>query len=272
MGAGSGKVGAGSGKVRPEGAWVIIFEELTEHESPQFCCVSWLFPLFPLYTFPYISLRNPVFNVKQVPHCSVVEIKFYTKEEYVTLIPSVSTADFERLKKSIQEEGGLLMPIILNQDNVVLDGHHRLRACKELGLSVSYTTKDFTNRPLEELRYVVSVTLHRRHLYEFQWAEIGLKMDKLIRQIAKERQDKTHFTPDTAREAAGIRYMPSASRDAQGIGDGQEQDLEMEEKGKAYEPLKSSQQIADEVGVSAQSEDNTGGWQRGTNRKVAQQE
>jgi ParB-like chromosome segregation protein Spo0J len=79
----------------------------------------------------------------------LVETKVYTKEEYVTLIPPVSVADFERLKKSIQDEGGLLMPIILNQDNIVLDGHHRLRACKELGLAVTYITKDFTGKPLE---------------------------------------------------------------------------------------------------------------------------
>jgi hypothetical protein len=44
------------------------------------------------------------------------------------------------------------MPIVLNQDNVVLDGHHRLRACKELGIPVSYSIKDFTGKPLDELK------------------------------------------------------------------------------------------------------------------------
>lgn len=129
----------------------------------------------------------------------MVESKVYTKEEYVTLIPPVTTADYERLKKSIQDEGGLLMPIILNQDNVVLDGHHRLRACKELGLPVTYNVKNFTDMPLQELRYVVSVNLHRRHL------------DKIARQIAKERQAKTLFTSETGREAADRRFMPCAS-------------------------------------------------------------
>lgn len=79
------------------------------------------------------------------------------------------------------------MPIILNQDNVVLDGHHRIKACNELGVTVTYKVEDFTGRPLDELRYVVTVNLHRRHLGEFQRAEIGLKWDKIARRIASER-------------------------------------------------------------------------------------
>jgi hypothetical protein len=81
----------------------------------------------------------------------MIETKVLEKKEYVTLIPPISTTDYERLKKSIAKEGGLLMPIILNQDNVVLDGHHRMRACKELGFPVIHNVKDFTGRPLDEL-------------------------------------------------------------------------------------------------------------------------
>jgi len=94
----------------------------------------------------------------------MVETKVIVKDKYVNLIPPVSKSDFEMLKNSIKEHGGLLMPITLNQDYVVLDGHHRMRACKELGITASYNIKDFTDKPLEELRYVVAVNLHRRHL------------------------------------------------------------------------------------------------------------
>jgi hypothetical protein len=40
-------------------------------------------------------------------------------------IRRVSRKDFECLKNSIKEYGGLLTPIVLNQDNIVLDGHDR---------------------------------------------------------------------------------------------------------------------------------------------------
>src|SRR5215469_11379385 len=134
----------------------------------------------------------------------MVETKVLTKEEYVTLIPSVSNQDYERLKQSIKDEKGLLFPIILNQDNVVLDGHHRLRACKELGIPISYNTKDFTGRPLDELKFVVSANLTRRHLDEFQKAEVALKYDKLYRKIARDKWTESKFTSDSAR-AAGIK-------------------------------------------------------------------
>ncbi len=70
------------------------------------------------------------------------------------------------------------MPIVLNQDNVVLDGHHRLTASKKLGIPVSYSIKDFAGKPLDEIKYFVCVNLHRRHLDEFQRAEVAIKLER----------------------------------------------------------------------------------------------
>ena len=95
------------------------------------------------------------------------KIIVHTKEEYIHLIPPAS--EYERLKRSIKEEGGLLVPVVLNQDNVVLDGHHRLQACAELDIQASCLKKDFRGRPLDEMMYVVN--LYRRSLNDFQRAE-----------------------------------------------------------------------------------------------------
>jgi hypothetical protein len=116
----------------------------------------------------------------------------------------------------------------LNQDNVVVDGRHRVRACKELGFPVTFNV-NFRGKPMEELRYVAAAgNLYRRHLDEFQNAEIGLKMEKISMQIALAKRQATAFTSETARDAANKRWnpgltkndgaiMPSASRDAKGI-------------------------------------------------------
>ena len=69
----------------------------------------------------------------------MVKVKNFIKSKYVNLIPPLSNAEYERLKQSIKEWGGLLMPIILNQDDVVLDGYQRLMAWKELGIPISYS-------------------------------------------------------------------------------------------------------------------------------------
>jgi hypothetical protein len=36
-----------------------------------------------------------------------------------------------------------LNAVTLNQDNVVMDGHHKMRACKELGFPVTSTSRNF---------------------------------------------------------------------------------------------------------------------------------
>jgi hypothetical protein len=103
-------------------------------------------------------------------------------------------------------DSSLLFPIIINQNNVVLDGHHRLRACRELGISISYEMRDFTDKPLEELKFVVSSNLNRRHVDEFQKAHVAIKYDKLYRKISLDRYRSSQFKPDTASKAVSKRH------------------------------------------------------------------
>ena len=56
------------------------------------------------------------------------------KEDYAALVPKLSQQDYESLKLSIKENG-LYMPLIVNQEMILLDGHHRYNACVELGLT-----------------------------------------------------------------------------------------------------------------------------------------
>ena len=134
----------------------------------------------------------------------------YTKESYIRLIPPVTASEYERLKRSIKEEGRLLLPVVLNQDNFILDGHQRLRACLELDIRVRYLRKDFTGRPLDEMMYVVNVNLYRRHLNEFQRAEIGIRVEELRMEIAQKQQEGSRFTPETSQMAHKQRYHPES--------------------------------------------------------------
>ncbi|MGA9154478.1 MAG: hypothetical protein WBZ36_28165, partial [Candidatus Nitrosopolaris sp.] len=74
-----------------------------------------------------------------------------------------------------------------------------------------------TGRPLDELRYVVTVNLHRRHLDEFQRAEIGLKWDKIARRIASGRKAASQFTSETGREAIMKRHHDYHEEDGHDI-------------------------------------------------------
>src|SRR5215208_4170992 len=49
-------------------------------------------------------------------------------EEYSRLVYQLLKSDYEILKQSIKENG-LYTPIVINQDGIILDGHHRYKAC-----------------------------------------------------------------------------------------------------------------------------------------------
>ena len=69
-------------------------------------------------------------------------------EEYTQLAPSLSERVYESLKESIKSNG-LHYAIVINKDNVLLDGHHRYRACKELNIQPKLQVKEFADE-LEE--------------------------------------------------------------------------------------------------------------------------
>ena len=61
------------------------------------------------------------------------EIKI--SQEYASLVPQLPIEEYESIKESIKQNG-LYVPIIVNKDGIVLDGHHRFRICQELGITL----------------------------------------------------------------------------------------------------------------------------------------
>lgn len=70
------------------------------------------------------------------------------------------------------------------------DGHHRFRACKELGIETRTETKTFDNELLEK-KFVIEANLKRRHLSDMQRAELGIALEPIERELAKHRQLST---------------------------------------------------------------------------------
>ncbi len=166
------------------------------------------------------------------------------------MIPRATEAEYERLKRSIKEEGRLLVPVVLNQDNVVLDGHHRLRACEELDIPASRCRKDFKGKPLEELMYVVSVNLYRRNLNLFQRVEVGVKVDELRRKIAQERQQASRFTSETGQDAVWRRDHPDEEGKDDGASGSNDPSGSREPDRSDEVEHRVSKEMADMVGVS----------------------
>jgi DNA methylase/ParB-like nuclease domain len=112
--------------------------------------------------------------------------KIKINEEYAKLVSEISQSDYESLKTSIKEDG-LFVPIILNQHGTILDGHHRYRACHELGIEPRTMKREFED-PLLEKQFIIEVNLKRRQLNEFQIAELGYKLEEVEGEKARKRQ------------------------------------------------------------------------------------
>jgi hypothetical protein len=136
----------------------------------------------------------------------------YKTTKYANEIYPLGTDEYEELKQSIKERG-LYHPIIINQDGDVLDGHHRLRACEELGIKPRFEVKQFDNVVLEEL-FVIDSNLARRQLTVFAYAElIIVKKEPLLKELAERNmkagitlsrnQERVHTAEELA-EMAGV--------------------------------------------------------------------
>lgn len=106
--------------------------------------------------------------------------------EYDKLLPRMSEEEFAELKESIRKEGQHY-PIIANEDLEVLDGHHRYRACTELGIEPDFEVRKFDDKLLEK-KFVIEANLRRRHLNNFQLVELAVPLLEIEKALAKQRQ------------------------------------------------------------------------------------
>jgi len=100
-----------------------------------------------------------------------------TNPEYEKIVPPHSNEKYEELKQSILENG-LYEDIIINESNEVLDGHHRLRACKDVNVIPRFQVKKFDSKDKERL-YVMETNLYRRQLSVFQEVELRSEIERI---------------------------------------------------------------------------------------------
>jgi ParB-like chromosome segregation protein Spo0J len=106
--------------------------------------------------------------------------------EYEKLLPKMSDEEFAELKASIQAEGQHYA-IVANEDLEILDGHHRFKACIELGIEPDFEVRKFENKLLEK-KFVIEANLRRRHLNKFQLVELAVPLLEIEKELAKKRQ------------------------------------------------------------------------------------
>jgi ParB-like chromosome segregation protein Spo0J len=99
-----------------------------------------------------------------------------TDHPLASVFPPLSKDEYEALKADIKDNG--LREPISTFKGQVLDGRHRYRACKDLGIEPKINRLDQTTDPVA---YVISANLRRRHLTTAQRAMAAAKLATLKR-------------------------------------------------------------------------------------------
>lgn len=142
------------------------------------------------------------------------------------LVPSMTDEEYARLREDIATNG--LLEAITLCDGQVLDGRHRLRACREASIEPRFTQYDGDS----PAQFVLSVNVVRRQLTTSQRAMIA-----------------TRFLPELEREAAKRQgaFLRTAERDSNGRAKSVSGDTDLgSRQGK---PSRAAEQAAKAVGV-----------------------
>lgn len=83
--------------------------------------------------------------------------------EFQNLIPPLSTSELSDLHRSLDAEGCRDALIVWKGENLLIDGHNRLRHCRDKGYPFPVIEKEFADRD-EAKAYVIHAQLGRRNL------------------------------------------------------------------------------------------------------------
>ncbi len=82
---------------------------------------------------------------------------------------------YAALKADIARHG-VLVPVELDEHGATLDGHHRVRACAELGIADYPTVIRPGMDEQAKVEHVITLNLKRRHLGPVAWADAAIRI------------------------------------------------------------------------------------------------
>ena len=174
-------------------------------------------------------------NLKVFDEKSNRTIEIKAKPEYEQLVPPLTLMEYTNLKQSIKENKGNIIPILVNEEGIIIDGHHRFKACQEFGITPKIETKEFADE-LEEKEFIIYINRNRRQLNTYQIAELATKLEEIEREKAKRRLSQA------GKLGADIRWKAAEKKNEYRVGP--YEPTPFEEKGKAVEI------IAKKMGIS----------------------
>jgi N6-adenosine-specific RNA methylase IME4 len=110
-------------------------------------------------------------------------------KEFRSLIPPLQSEEFSALEKSLVE-GGCRDPLVIwSGENILLDGHNRLKICKEKNIDFQTTCVELVDR-LDAKLWIMTNQLSRRNLTDDQRAMVVAEMAIVEVEISKRERAK----------------------------------------------------------------------------------
>lgn len=91
------------------------------------------------------------------------------------VMPDLSVEEYEQMKADIAERG-VQVPVEYDEDGNILDGHHRVRACVELGLKEWPRVVRIGLSEEQKFEHAITLNLTRRHLSREQRRELVVSL------------------------------------------------------------------------------------------------
>ena len=121
----------------------------------------------------------------------LIEIKIdllKENETFSNLVPKMDESEWQDFLKSVKKHG-IRQPIHILKNNTILDGRHRVNACKYLGIGTIQALVHEMSES-EAIQFVTDTAIERRNLTKEQKLDILLNCEELINKIQSEAKER----------------------------------------------------------------------------------
>src|SRR5690606_31592931 len=144
---------------------------------------------------------------RRTPHGGVRLLK--VTERYQVL-PELSAEEYEALKADIAQRG-VQVPVEYDEDGNILDGYHRVRACRELGITdwPKVVRRGLTEE--QKIEHALALNLHRRHLTREQRRELVVRLRQQGWSLRRIAERLGVSKSQVERDASGVPFGTPAT-------------------------------------------------------------
>ena len=122
-------------------------------------------------------------------------------KEFESLIPPLSSEEFQQLEENCVEEG--IRDALITWNGVLIDGHNRFKIAAKHGLPWDEKKMEFADRDEAKL-WIIRNQLGRRNLKEWDRFDLAKSLEEIEKRKAKERQGtRTDIVPILAPSQKG---------------------------------------------------------------------